>query len=171
MPSLSRLSKYLASFFKRSWNLEDYPLVLRQQESLNEGQPVPPWVATIDGWHLTGLGETSDTAIQDLRSRFEAYRAENTLPRPGTKVPLQFAGASELDRHGEFAYEFIEHHVGVRPFFMSDGTTLADFDGVTPMEDVHASIRDRYGVESEPFETEPLWMLLDSVKSARGSEI
>jgi hypothetical protein len=95
------------------------------------------------------------------------YKAKNPLPRPGAREPIEFAETTELDRHGEFAYEFVESMVGVRPFFMSDGSSLADFAGVAPMAEVHANILDRYGIDSTAFETEPLWKLLDAVVAAR----
>ena len=164
---LNRTAKYLASFFKREWELDDYPVKTTRQGNPNSDPRVPSWVASIEGWNILGTGDSEADARADLLSHFENYRSKNALPRPGTRVPVSFEASAELDRHGEFAYEFVEAMVGVRPFFMSDESSLSDFEGVTPMSEVHAKILAAYGVDSTGFEAAPLWKLLDAVVAAR----
>lgn len=165
MKQLNRIAKYVSSFVKRSWKFEDYPIVLVNQNDKQAIDGLPNWVARIDGWAICGLGDTQEEAVRDLRSRFDDYRSSRSLPRPGKRIPLEFGKASEIGRHGEFAYEFIETVVGIRPLFMSDGTSLSDFDGETPIEEVRATIKEAYGVDSASYESEPLWKLLDAVKA------
>ena len=164
---LNRTVKYLASFFKREWVLDDYPVRTTRQSNPNSDPSVPSWVASVEGWTIIGTGDSEVDAQADLLSHFESYRSQNVLPRPGTRVPVSFEASVELDRHGELAYEFVEAMVGVRPFFMSDVSSLSDFEGVTPMSEVHAKILAAYGVDSAGFEADPLWKLLDAVVAAR----
>ena len=158
--------KYLASFFKREWTLSDYPLRFSHQENPDNDPRMPSWVATIWGMQLVGTGATKDAARIELQARFDAYKSERPLPRPGTRAPIQFADTAQVDRHGDFAFDFVERTVGVRPFFLSDQSSLSDFEGVTPTADVRAKIFEEFGV-SEISETEPLWKLLDRAASAR----
>ncbi|MBL8300850.1 MAG: hypothetical protein JNN30_21115 [Rhodanobacteraceae bacterium] len=159
----------MKSFFKREWVLDDYPVSVTQQENSDGDLSVHDWVARVEGWKIVGTGATEADARLDLLSHFEAYKSKNPLPRPGARVPISFAAATELDRHGDFAYEFIEATVGVRPLFLSDESSLSDFDGIVPMQEVHAKILEKFGVDSTDLETESLWKLLDKVVDARAS--
>ncbi|MBK7908287.1 MAG: hypothetical protein IPJ78_17240 [Gemmatimonadetes bacterium] len=173
MPTITHLSraregllaawKCCLSFTKSEWRLEDYPLRLRQQ-STGSGGTVPPWSAQIIGyWQLCGLGESREAAIADLTSRLELVRSRGPLPRPGTKVPVVFAASSELERHGEFAFEFVERVTGIRPLFMSDESSLADFADGEGLEEFRAKIFAEYGREVRLELDGPLWRVLDAV--------
>ena len=60
----------------------------------------------VDGWLLAGHGDTRDAALQDLRRAFDRYRASGkALPRPGTSVPLEFAGTTRMERLEPIARE------------------------------------------------------------------
>ncbi|MBI2399080.1 MAG: hypothetical protein HYV17_14930 [Xanthomonadales bacterium] len=158
--------KYLASFFKREWTLDDYPLSFRHQENPDGHPNMPSWIAMIWGMQLMGTGPTKEAARLDLQARFDAYKSERPLPRPGTRAPIQFADTKEIDRHGDFAFDFVERVFGISPFFLSDQSSLSDFDGVIPMEEVHAKILAEFGVQ-DVSKTEPLWKLLDRAVAAR----
>jgi hypothetical protein len=62
--------KFLASFFKSNWEMEDYPIKYRKQDVKEY-----PWVAQIiNWWTLSGLGNTQQEALEDLRNKFNLYR-------------------------------------------------------------------------------------------------
>jgi hypothetical protein len=66
--------KYLASFRKRSWHLEDYPVRLRRQNTSPETPAVQPWVAQVMNWWLVGTGPTPESALSELREQLDAAR-------------------------------------------------------------------------------------------------
>ncbi len=86
------------------------------------------------------------------------------LPRPGTRAPIEFAPGDELSRHGELAYEFVERVVGIRPLFMSDQTSLADFCTSEEAAGVHRKTALLYGIDTRGMFSEPLWKVLDLVQ-------
>jgi hypothetical protein len=113
--ALKSWSKYLLSFRKRDWSLSDYPVEFRRQDtdesfpgSLGNSVVVKPWEARIIKWYwMNGTGETKEQALEELRNRFNAFKAEgNPLPRPGIKVPLRFAETDEIEQYGHIAEEF-----------------------------------------------------------------
>jgi len=154
--------KYLLSFRKAEWTLDDYPIRLRQQATSPETPAVRAWCAQIvNWWVLAGFGDTADGALEDLRKHLETKRARGALPRPGTKAPIEFAPADELSRHGEFAYQFVERVVGIRPLLMSDQTSLADFCTSEEAGDVHRKTALLYGIDTRGMLDDPLWKVLD----------
>jgi len=162
--------KYLLSFRKVEWSLEDYPVRLRHQTTSAETPAVRAWCAQIvNWWLLVGFGDTPEGALDDLRERLEATRARGALPRPGTEPPIELVPADELRRHGEFAYEFVERVVGIRPFFMSDQTSLADFCTSEEAPDVHRKTALLYGIDTRGMIDEPLWKVLDLVQETDGA--
>jgi len=154
--------KYLLSFLKRDWDLEDYPIAVRYQDPALKppadiGQVVSiPWIVMIGNWNqMIALGETREEALQNLRQQFEAYKQKNhPLPRPGTHVPLEMAPARHVDQYAALAHDFITKIVvGVDPsfFFISDSSSLWDF----PYEDKaeqFARIKQVYGVDVSDIE-------------------
>ncbi|MDQ3070873.1 MAG: hypothetical protein M3R55_14240 [Acidobacteriota bacterium] len=82
--------KYAASFLKKTWDLEDYPVEVWQKwrgfEAPEEGPAV--FVARIVGWpSLLGTGESAEAAHRDLARQFAGYKSTRAeLPRPGTIV-------------------------------------------------------------------------------------
>lgn len=158
--------KYLLSFRTVEWTLDDYPVRLRHQATSVETPAVRAWCAQIVNWWLmVGFGDTPEAALEDLRARLEAKRARgDTLPRPGTPAPIEFAPDNELGRHGDFAYEFVERVVGCRPLFMSDRTSLADFCTAEDAPGVHRKTALLYGIDTRKMLGDPLWKVLDLVQ-------
>jgi hypothetical protein len=68
-----------------------------------------------------------------------------------------------------FAYDFVEAAVGVRPFFMSDQTSLADFCSPDEIDEVHRKIARLYGADTRGMEGQPLWKVLDSIDRSGGA--
>jgi TPR repeat protein len=72
------------------WELDPYPVILRQHPLTNDGdrdsQRKRRWTAEIIGWRVfRGTGSCEEDAYLDLKKRFLAHRdAGNTLPAPVT---------------------------------------------------------------------------------------
>ena len=98
---ITHARKFAASFFKRRWELEDYPLEVWQQWSgYDAGESASTvFVARIAGWSaLIGTGESEGTAIADLRRQLDGFRnVAGALPRPGTQASRE-QGDTELAR-------------------------------------------------------------------------
>ncbi len=155
---LIALRKYLASFFKRDWELTDYPIVLRHQNPDTPAPPIKnlklvPWCATIVNWiNIIGFGDTKEEALADLKRCFDEYKlAHGSVPRPGTRVPLQLPPVNEIQKHVPMARDFFARilNMDFDECFISDRSSLWDF----PYEDdedeaaVFAKIEQVYGVD------------------------
>lgn len=90
--------KFIGSFGKRTWSVEDYPVVIKHRDrspDLGARFLHYPWsVQIVNWWHMRGDGVTMELAIEDLRTKLSAYAADE-LPRPGTGLPLQITYASQ----------------------------------------------------------------------------
>ena len=98
---ITHARKFAASFFKRRWELEDYPLeTWPQWPGYEAGESAAPtFVARIAGWTvLIGAGQSEAAAVADLKRQLEGYRVvAGALPRPGTHVETHH-GDSALAR-------------------------------------------------------------------------
>lgn len=80
----------------------------------------------------------------------------------------QFGPTGEIDRREALADEFIQEVLRLPWAFLSDGSTLADFQGVRTELELAQACYERYGLELEPRHFEmPLYKLLDELEAAR----
>src|SRR5271155_51473 len=107
---LYSLWKVCLSVRNRDWELGDYPVVIRQFEvdSKRKGTRFEqrPYTAFIVNWGLTGGGDSECEAVEALRQHFATAKAERMksgipLPRPGTRVPIQFASQARVNAYPE----------------------------------------------------------------------
>ena len=165
---LKAIIKYLASFFKSDWSIDDYPLRYRQQ-SIADPQ-APRWVVQIiNWWVMAGTGETREEAYRDLAQRVEERRAAGSLPRPGIKVPLQFSSTARVDRHPEIAERFLREVLGFTsgsPVFISDRSSLADFCMGEGPEAYLEKIRQVFGVDVSDIEGGNLAEIFERIHGA-----
>ena len=174
---------YLRSFFRRPWTLDDYPVHLRRQEPPRDDAQFPPdtrelvwqpYVATVDGMFITGLGDTPQAARDQLAERFADYRASHdTLPRPGTQAPLTFASTTRLEAHGTLRDEFIERvlHMDPSAVFVSDESSLSDFP--EGLEEYGRRIMLLYGIDVEALPDDDFATILEAIanRPARGGRV
>src|SRR5579864_4122610 len=106
------LFKYLISFLKSDWTLDDYPIRFREQHAPDDNTGrlrAIPWIAQIDRWpQMQGNGDTKELALNNLRHNFERCKTEKRLPRPGTGLPLEFASTRSIDAYADIAREVLK---------------------------------------------------------------
>jgi hypothetical protein len=103
---------YIRSFFKKNWQLCDYPIHYMPQTHTGPDTPerlrVLPWRADILGWYLAGTGNTREEVYADLESKFATARENRTfMPRPGRSVPIAFASAERISVYPDLRDHFI----------------------------------------------------------------
>jgi hypothetical protein len=97
---------------------------------------------------MSGNGNTRQEALADLGRHFGQYKAkENKLPRPGTKVPIEFADSDRVKQHPGLAKEFFEQILEVDWAWISDKSSLWDFHGEETNDRFIEKIRHVYGVD------------------------
>lgn len=145
--------KRLISIFKTEWRIEDYPINVRFHsvaETPQASRLKPfPWSATVINWPgMLGGGETRQEALEDLRKKFEHFKATNEVwPRPGVKVPVKFAASTRIERHAELADDFVKRVLGIEWAWISDESSLGDFHDEETNEVLIQKIRTTYGVD------------------------
>jgi hypothetical protein len=158
--------KRVLSFLKREWTLRDYPIRVKKQAQTNP--EIPKYSAQIiNWWTLTGLGNTKEEALRDLQNSLENFkRNEGYLPRPGTRRPIEFAPTLGIDSHAETARRFIEEVLGFGPndpVFISDQSSLYDFDGINGGLNLDEKITEVFGVEVSDIEDRNLVRIFERI--------
>ena len=122
----------VASHFKAEWTLDDYPIIFRFQQTSASSlaarlKPVS-WSACIVNWPgPTGAGGSKSEALADLRKNFDEFKLNNRLPRPGTRVRVQFASTNRVDGHLALAKDFLKRILDLDWAWISDESCLSDF--------------------------------------------
>lgn len=154
------LSKYLASFFKREWTIDDYPVRTWQYlaDTPTMG-PIKPgaWQAQIHRWWLMAAsGSTRDEAIAALNEAFNEYKREyGTVPRPGTRVEAVFAPTDKIDQYSAIVHDFFEKilEMDYDYCFVSDESSLWEFPNTSDKARVLELIEQTYQVDVSDIET------------------
>ena len=147
--------KYLASYFKSDWTLQDYPLTFRHwtAEDLDPdfapSHALIPWTAQIINWfQMGGYGNTKEEAYADLEEKFRKFKAAHAkLPRPGTGAPLEWATTVEVERFDAIATDFLEKVLGFEEqvaIVINDESSLFDFGSI---DESLEKIREVYAID------------------------
>jgi len=145
--------KRLTSTFKSDWTILDYPIntQFHPPSEMSRTSRLKPfvWTTTVINWAgMSAGGNTRQEALEDLRNHFEQFKDTNKdLPRPGTKVPIQFAERNRVDRHSELAKDFTERILGLEWAWISDESSLWDFHDAGTNDQLIQKIRGTYGVD------------------------
>jgi hypothetical protein len=142
--------KWLLSFTKRLWRVGDYPLRVAK----NGEMPAPgiAFRAQILNWPgPIGLGPTRKEAYDNLAQDLEEIRKHREqMPRPGVRVPVQFASTDRVNADEELLNEFVERVLGFArsdPVFISDLSSLGEFGDEARVAELVRRVRDVFGVE------------------------
>ncbi len=142
--------KWLLSFRKRTWTVADYPARVK----VNGPAPEPniAYFAQILNWPgPVGLGPTKAEAYKQLSSHLEEIRQHRqTMPRPGTHVPIQFASTERVQADPALLDDFIERILLFSrndPVFISDESSLHDFGDTAKVQELATRIKDVYSID------------------------
>ena len=169
MDQLKAVLKYIASFFKSDWSIDDYPL--RYREQTKTSPQVPLWVVQIiNWWVMTGSGETREEAYQNLAQRVEGRRAVGeSLPRPGKRVPIVFASTQRVDMYPDIAERFLCEVMGFASgdsVFISDQSSLGDFGIGDSADEYIEKIRQVFDVDASDIESGNLADIFERIHKA-----
>jgi hypothetical protein len=122
---------------------------------------------------MTGTGDTRGQAMQDLEDGFgrmkdARQRDSRAMPRPGTKVPIEFALSDRVHPHPELTDEFIQRVLGLDWAFVSDQSSLWDFHTNDTNDVLNAKVREIYGVDVSDMESGNLAEILQRIATRRG---
>jgi hypothetical protein len=170
MNQIKAALKLIFSYFKSEWDLIDYPIRYRYQSS----DKMPdlgnyhafPWIAQIvNWWAMVGCGQTKEEALENLHRNFEARRAKRpSLPRPGTRVPIEFASSVQIEEYEAIAREFFSEILGKEydGFLITDESSLWDLYGPVINETIeyyYEKIQQKFGVDVSDLEDAKLSMI------------
>jgi hypothetical protein len=168
--------KFALSFRKHTWELQDFPIsVIKQRTDLDLGQyafhhqrPHAYLARIVNWWVVTGSGGTQQEAIRDLEVQFDTIRSQRlragkSLPRPGTAVPIEFASRQRVGAHPGLAEDFVRRVLGLDWAWISDGSSLWDFNTERTNDAFYAKIKEVYGVDVSDIESGRLGEILDRI--------
>jgi hypothetical protein len=178
---LRALWKYCLSFRKRDWQLSDYPVIFRTQKPDPASAYDSPrfklhrYIASIVNWHLSGGGDSREEALQKLSDTFAAAKAKKRekgklLPRPGTRVPIEFVTQERVNAHTELSDDFIHRVLEMESAWISDESILWDFHTGETNDLYCARIKKIYGVDVSDIKSARLCEIFDRIVAARKSE-
>lgn len=161
--------KYCLSYLKKQWFISDYPIRLKRQgeyEEIKNGDIKKySYVAQIINWYqMAGIGNTTEEAYKNLEENLENYRKKYLiLPRPGKKVPVEFASCDEIGKYEKIEKEYFEKVIGMSSYdcFTTDETRISDFWGIGIDENtVIIKTKEIYGLDISNIIEEPLVEIL-----------
>src|SRR5262249_7703576 len=166
----------LLSFFKSDWHLSDYPLEYRHQKNPPQiGRLIPiKWQVRIVNWgFVAGHGQTKEEALANLHELFEdRKRSGLKLPRPGTRLPTQFASTVGVSKYREIAEEFfpavLSLHYG--SCWISDKSSLWDFHNLDNNDHLNSRIREFYGIDISDIEDGNLLRIFQRLAKHKGQQ-
>lgn len=163
--------KFCLATRKRDWVLRDYPVAIREQKNDPEyvGTRYRQYrysAAIINWWVVTGLGDTKEEALQDLAKSLDTQKLERAkegkpLPRPGTRVPIEFASQARVNRHAELAEDFVRRILDLEWVWISDQSSLWDFHARESNDELIAKIKEVYGVDVSDIDSAKLCEILE----------
>ena len=167
--------KYCFSILKSDWGLEDYPVAITKLglDPTYNGTPRKRlrYAASIIYWGLAGGGDSKEAALQALRRAFKTAKDERRaegkpLPRPGTRVPAEFGSQERINAHSELTDDFIRRVLELEWAWISDESTLRDFNSQTTNDALIAKIEALYGVDVSDIESAKLHKILERIACA-----
>lgn len=164
--------KLVASMFKEEWTIDDYPIRSWLLPVANSSHAAhlksSTWAACVINWPgmLRG-GNTKLEALEQLRKDFDQFKAtKRKLPRPGTKVPIEFASRHRLDQHPEVERDFVRRVLEIEWAWISDESSLWDFHGDKTNDRLNDKIRQIYGVDVSDISDGNLADIFDRIASS-----
>jgi hypothetical protein len=160
---------FLASIFKHEWTLEDYPKRFFFQSATEPSNKsrlkTLAWTALVINWPgMVGSGNSRSEALEELRKNFNHFKSSKpSLPRPGTKVPIEFSTTVRVGQHPELAKDFVRRVLDTEWAWISDESSLWDFHVEETNDSLTKKIRNIYGVDVSDISSGNLADILDKI--------
>jgi hypothetical protein len=155
--------------------MDDYPIRVWLQpvaEPLHKSRLKPlSWTASVINWPgMSGSANSRLEALEELRKNFDRFKTTKpSLPRPGTKVPIQFAAGERVGQHSELAKDFVKGVLDIDWAWISDESSLWDFHDDETNENLTKKIRHIYGVDVSDISSGNLADIFDRISKYRAS--
>jgi|SRR5438876_7907584 len=159
--------------FKHEWTMEDYPIrvwlqPVTEPSDKSRLQPLR-WTASVINWPgMSGSANSRLGALEELRKNFDRFKATKPgLPRPGTKVPVEFSTRERVGKHSELAKDFVKRVLDLEWAWISDESSLWDFHEDETNESLTDKIRRIYGVDVSDISSGNLADIFDRIQEYR----
>jgi hypothetical protein len=171
--------KWLLSFRKPEWIVDDYPIrVTRQEPDATFSAPRSSqhhYRAHIVNAAITGSGNTPIEAMAGLRQNFESVtqrRKEEALPaiRPGTNWPIEFASQEKVSADESLSEDLIQKVLGLDWAWISDESSLWDFHTEQTNDLLIAKILEVYSVDVSDIKSARLGEIFERIKHPKSAE-
>jgi hypothetical protein len=117
---------------------------------------------------MSGGANSRLGALEKLRKNFDRFKATKPgLPRPGTKVPVEFATRDRVGKHSELAKDFVKRVLDLEWAWISDESSLWDFHADETNESLTDKIRRIYGVDVSDISSGNLADIFDRIQEYR----
>ena len=171
MSKFNVIVKWIASFLKSDWEINDYPLLYRMQGGNDSDQS--GWqVQIVNWWQMCGVGQTKEEALSNLSEGFALVKSERKLPRPGTGLPIEFASSEGLEQNWDIVCQLISEVLGFSPdqVFVSDQSSLWDFTEGEDIASYQGKIEEIFGVDVSDIESGNLVEISKSISDKLSSK-
>jgi hypothetical protein len=171
--------KWLLSFKKPEWVLNDYPIRVTAQEPNpifnNPRFSQHLYRAYIVNGATTGWGDTPEQARVGLAQNFETVSQKwkqegKPAIRPGANWPVEFASQEKVSSNETLSEEFIQRILGLEWAWISDESSLWDFHIEQTNESLYTKIREVYDVDVSDIESAKLWAIFERIESSKTSQ-
>jgi hypothetical protein len=95
--------------------------------------------------------------------------SKRSLPRPGVRVPVEFASQQEVSEHSELAGDFVRRVLKLDWAFISDESSLWDFHTDPTNTALVARINQVYGVDVSDIQSAKLSEILERIATKQSS--
>jgi hypothetical protein len=169
------LQKFVLSFRKHEWTIDDYPLKVTDHGPVEAKGRLKPsrWTAQIINWlQMRGDADTREGALLELQHQFDEHLREwGSLPRPGAgrKLEVKFAAADRVEANDALVADIVRRVIGMEPenCFVSDESTLWDFHHEEDNAEYIRKILLLYQVDVSDLDPPFLWAIAERIGEQR----
>jgi hypothetical protein len=148
----ARLAR-IASFFKRRWEFEDYPIDYVDQGEVDPNLPTRlqhhRWRVDLINWYaVSGLGNSKEAALADAKQKFAVWNSSGEkMWRPGTGPGIVFPENQTIEKYAELRDDFIHRVLELEWAWLTDESSLWDFHQEVDNNIFYTKIIEVYGVD------------------------
>lgn len=123
---------------------------------------------------MAAAGESETEALQALEKSFANAKVKRVsdgtpLPRPGTRVPVEFASQERISAHPELAEDFVHRVLKLDWAWISDESSLWDFHHDETNSALIDKINEVYGVDVSDIHSAKLSEILERIATNQKS--